>query len=136
MKVNIIKEFIKNPEIYEYVVVGLANAGLVLVLIMIFTSGLGIFYLLSAIIAYEISIIVSFFMHDFWTFGKNEKISHRHTRFIRYNISSMIGLGINLISLGILTHYFNIYYVISEFVAIMITFVFNYIISKKISFKN
>jgi len=136
MKFNSIREFIKDPEIYKYVTVGVLNAGLVLLLTIVFTSGMGIFYLISAIMAYEISIIVSFFMHDKWTFGKIKKTSPRYSRFIKYNTFSLMGLGINSIVLVILTQQFNIYYALSEFVAIMITFIFNYSLSKKISFKN
>ena len=136
MKTNSIKDFIKNPEIYKYVIVGGINAILVLGLTIIFTSGIGIFYLLSAIIAYEISIMISFFMHDIWTFGKVKKTSKKHIRFIKYNTFSLMGLGINSGVLVILTQNFGIYYAISAFFAILITFVFNYIFSKKISFKN
>lgn len=136
MKNNSIKKFIKDPEIYKYALVGAINALLVLFLTVLFTLGLGIFYLFSAIIAYEISIIVSFFMHDVWTFKKIKKISQREIRFIKYNTFCLMGLGINSVILVILTQNFAIHYVISEFFAIVITFIFNYGISKKISFKN
>lgn len=133
MKNNPIKEFIIDPEIYKYALVGGINAILVLILTVFFTSIIEIYYLLSAIIAYEISIVISFFMHDIWTF---KKISHRQTRFLKYNTFCLIGLGINSGVLVILTQNFNIYYAISEFFAIIVTFIFNYGISKKISFKN
>jgi len=136
MKFNLIKKFIKDPEIYKYVIVGASNAGLVILLTILFTSVIGIFYLISATMAYEISIVVSFFMHDKWTFGKIEKTSHRWIRFIKYNAFSLMGLGINSAVLVILTQQFSIYYAISEFIAILVAFTFNYIMNKKISFKN
>jgi len=136
MKNNSLKKFIKDPEIYKYTIVGGVNTLLVLLLTIIFTTGIGLFYLISAIMAYEISIIVSFFMHDIWTFKKVKKTSQRKTRFTKYNTFCLIGLGLNLGILLILTNNFEIYYAVSEFFAILITFIFNYSISKKISFRN
>ena len=136
MNFNSIKEFIKDPEIYKYLIVGASNAGLVLVLTILFTSIIGIFYLISAILAYETSIVVSFFMHDKWTFNKVKKTSQRHIRFIKYNTFSLMGLGINSAVLVILTQQFDIFYAISEFIAILVAFTLNYIMNKKISFKN
>jgi dolichol-phosphate mannosyltransferase len=136
MKKNSLKNLVQDPEIYKYAIIGGLNAILVLLLTIIFTSGIGLFYLLSAIIAYEISIIVSFFMHDIWTFKKVKKLSQRKIRFIKYNTFCLIGLGVNSGVLVILTDNFEMHYVISEFFAILITFVFNYSFSKKISFKN
>ncbi len=75
-------------------------------------------------------------MHDIWTFRKIKKTSQRHERFIKYNTFCILGLVINSVILVILTQYFGIHYAISEFSAIVITFIFNYGISKKISFKN
>ena len=136
MKLNSVIEFIKDPEIYKYILVGASNAILVIGLTMIFTSFMGIFYLWSAIIAYETSIIVSFFMHDKWTFKKIEKTSQIHIRFTKYNIFSLMGLAINSFVLVILTLEFNVYYATSEIIAISVTFIFNYILNKKISFRN
>ena len=62
MKFKSIKEFIKDPKIYKYVIVGISNAVFVILLTILFTSALGVFYLISAIMAYEISIVVSFFI--------------------------------------------------------------------------
>ena len=136
MKFNLIIEFIKDPEIYKYVLVGGSNAILVLFLTVTFTSIMGIFYLWSAIMAYEISVLVSFFMHDKWTFRKIEKIGPGYNRFIKYNMFSLIGLGLNSIVLVIFTQEFSIHYAISEFIALLITFIFNYVMNKKISFRN
>jgi len=136
MKFNSIIEFIKDPEIYKYVLVGVCNAILVLLLTVTFTSIIGIFYLWSVIMAYEISILVSFFMHDKWTFRNIKKTGPAYNRFIKYNMFSLIGLGLNSIVLVIFTQEFSIHYAISEFIALLITFIFNYVMNKKISFRN
>jgi len=128
--------FIKNPEIYKYITVGIINAILILTLTIIFTSVLGIFYVISAVVSYELSIIVSFFMHDKWTFVNVKKTSKMYLRFIKYNTFSLIGLGINALVLAILTDQVGLHYIISESFAILVAFLFNYTMNKKISFRN
>lgn len=136
MRINSIFDFLKNPQIYKFLIIGLFNGILVLFLTGIFTSYFGIFYVISALISYELSIMSSFFMNDKWTFGNTLKISKTHTRLIKYNTFSLIGMGLNGLILIILTDYFGFHYLISEGVAILIVFSFNYTTSKKISFKN
>jgi len=128
--------FLKNSELYKYLIVGIGNAFLILSLTIIFTSVFEIFYVISAIAAYEISIIVSFFMHDKWTFVNIKKTSKMYLRFIKYNTFSLIGLGINALVLAILTDQVGLHYTISESIAILVAFIFNYTMNKKISFRN
>lgn len=75
-------------------------------------------------------------MNDNWTFSKIQKTSHIYIRFFKFNTFSLIGLGINMIIVFMLTDLINIHYVLSEGIAILITFIFNFTTSKKISFKN
>jgi len=136
MNLNSLLAFIKNPEIYKYLTVGILNAILVLALTIIFTSVFGIFYVISAVVSFELSIIVSFFMHDKWTFVNVKKTSKMYLRFIKYNTFSLIGLGINALVLVILTEQVGLHYTISESIAILVAFIFNYTMNKKISFRN
>lgn len=136
MKFNSLFIFLQRPEIYKFVIVGICNGILVLFLTNILTDLLNIFYLFSVLIAYEISIISSFFMNDKWTFNKIKKFKAPYIRFIKYNTFSLMGLGINIVILFVLTNFLEIHYVLSEGIAILISFGFNYTASKKISFKD
>ena len=136
MRINSIFDFLKNPQIYKFLIIGLFNGILVLFLTGVFTSYFGIFYVVSALISYELSIMSSFFMNDKWTFRNTLKISKTHIRLIKYNTFSLIGMGLNGLILIILTDYFGFHYLLSEGAAILIVFSFNYTTSKKISFKN
>jgi|MDSW01.2.fsa_nt_gb dolichol-phosphate mannosyltransferase len=136
MNFNSLLCFLRKPEIYKFAIVGICNGILVLILSGFFTSFLNIFYLVSVLIAYEISVISSFFMNDNWTFVKVKKLNSTYTRFVKYNTFALMGLGINLSILFLLTNYLEIHYILSECAAILVSFGFNYIASKKISFKN
>jgi putative flippase GtrA len=136
MVLNSIFNFLKNPQIFKFLLIGFFNGIIVLFLTGIFTTYLDVFYVISALISYEISILSSFFMNDKWTFTYSVKTSKTHTRLIKYNAFSLIGMGLNALILIILTDYFEFHYLISQSVAILIVFSFNYTTSKKISFKN
>ena len=73
MKFNSLFFLLQKPEIYKFVIVGICNGIIVLFLTDILTDFLNIFYLFSVLVAYEISIISSFFMNDNWTFNKIKK---------------------------------------------------------------
>ena len=88
MKFNSLISFLQKPEVYKFAVVGACNGILVLGLTIYFTGFLNIFYLFSVLIAYEISIISSFFMNDKWTFTQVKKLSSTHIRFVKYNTFS------------------------------------------------
>ncbi len=128
-------KIIQNPEIFKFISVGILNAVFLIFLLVFFTDFIGLFYILSAIIAYEITIILGFIIHDNWTFKKIIKSSKKKNRFLKYNIFSLLGLGLNSLILFILTENIHIEYYYSEIIAIVIVFIFNFSTSKLISFK-
>ena len=133
---KIISSTLKDPQIFKFMIVGIGNALLLLLLTMLFTEYLNIYYLISSIIAYEITIITGFIANEYWTFVKITKTKTVYVRFVKYNVFYFIGLIINSILVFVLTDLFEINYSWSQIFAIGIVFVFNFITSKKISFKN
>jgi len=129
-------EFLKKPEIYKFLIIGIISAICVLSLTIIFTSFLGIFYVVSVGIAFEVVLIGAYFAHDRWTFSHVKKTSKSYVRFAKFNLFSVMTLGINWSVLVFLTEIIGIHYIISESIAILIAFCFNYTISKWITFKN
>ncbi|WP_428324014.1 GtrA family protein [Nitrosopumilus sp.] len=137
---NIIKKAIsstlKDPQIFKFMIIGIGNALLLLLLTIFFTEYLSIYYVISSIIAYEITIITGFIVNEYWTFAKIIKTETVYTRFVKYNIFYFFGLIINSILVFVLTDFIEIDYSSSQIIAIGIVFVFNFTTSKKISFKN
>jgi len=126
---------IKNPEIYKFLIVGIIGAVIVLLFTIFFTQFIGIFYVISTVIAFEISQIWGFFANDRWTFSKIKKMSKMHIRFIKYNLFSLFALGIIQFIMITFTTQIGIHYTISESIGIVVAFFFNFFVSKKISFK-
>lgn len=120
--------------IFKFLLVGFLNAILLLFLLFLFTTFFSIHYITSSIIAYEITIILGFIMHDNWTFKSIPKTSKIYTRLILFNVFSLLGLVLNTVILYALTELY-LHYILSGLIAISITFIFNYSVSKKISFR-
>jgi len=126
----------KKPEIYKFLIVGTGGSIIVLVVTLALTSIFEIFYVISTIIAFEISLIWGFFANDKWTFNKMKKTSKPYVRFIKYNIFSLISLGIIQVIMISLVNIFGVHYSPSQAVGIIVAFFFNFLVSKHISFKN
>ncbi len=90
-----------------------------------------LFYLLAAIIATEVAIVTNFILNDRWTFGD----THRHVawaqRFVRYNAICVVGMGISVGVLALLTSVFGVYYLVANLFAIAAATVWNYAINTR-----
>ena len=134
-----IKSFItvlKSPTIYQFAIVGAIGSLTTLAVTATLTSILGIFYAVSALIGLESSTPIVFFLNDRWTFSNVSKKTKAMQRFLKNNLVGLIGFGINETILISLTSVLGIHYLLSEGIAIIITFVFTFMASKKITWKN
>ena len=129
-------DVLKKPEIYKFFLVGVGGSLIVLILTFVFTSFFEIFYIISTIIAFEISLLWGFYANDKWTFGKIKKTTKGITRFIKYNLFSLISLGIIQVVMISLVNIMSLHYSLSEAIGIIVAFFFNFTVSKHISFKN
>lgn len=115
---------------FTFAFVGASGALLILFMTWMFTEYVHLFYVLSAALAIEISIL--------WAFALNTKITFRHkfkkleelfSALGKYQFVALGGLFINLALLYAFTTFFNIFYIVSELVAITVAFGFNYLMS-------
>jgi len=121
-------------EFFKFGLVGILGTLINLFILYIFTEFVGIYYLVSAIIAFFVAVTHNFILNKLWTF--KEKISHLFTKkYIQFFIVSIFSLVINLIFLYIFTEFLNIYYMISQALAIGISFIANFIGNKIWTFK-
>jgi dolichol-phosphate mannosyltransferase len=100
-----------------------------------FTEYLKIFYIISAFIAIEISILSNFLLNDNWTF-KTNKNKPFIERLISYEMICLMGVGIQICLLYIFTDILGIYYLISNLLAIPITVSWNFLMNKYITWRN
>lgn len=123
---------IQWKNLLKFAAVGASGAVINLFILWILTDFGHFFYLLSALVAIEISILWNFAFNTRLTF--NYKFENRGILFdsmIKYHLSSLVGLLLNLIMLFIFTEYININYIFSEAIAILLAFGVNYMLSIK-----
>ena len=113
---------------FKYCLVGgggvLVNMGLLWLL----TEFVGLFYLLSAAISIETSILSNFTLNDYLTFPDRRSRGARHflMRLAKFNLVSLAGLGLNLGVLWLLTNVFGVYYLLSNLCGIAVATLWNY----------
>jgi len=116
----------------KYCLVGLTGVIVNEFFLFFFTEFVGLFYLISSLIAIEISVITNFLLNDNWTFQDRKKSKYR---FFRFNFVSIVGIVINMCILFFFTSFLSIYYLISNLFGIAGATLWNYVINFKWTWK-
>ncbi|MGZ4852854.1 MAG: GtrA family protein [Halobacteriota archaeon] len=123
-------------QIARFACVGASGVLLTLALTWGLTEYVGVFYLLSAALAMEISIFWSFALNTTFTFHQTfTRLGSLFSAVGKYQLAGVGGLIINLALLFAFTELFNVFYIVSEFVAIIIAFGFRYLMSLRFVWK-
>jgi dolichol-phosphate mannosyltransferase len=88
-----------------------------------------LYYIISALLGIELSIVSNFMFNDLWTFKDRRSRTKFLVRLIKANSGYGAGVVINLAALFIFTEFFGIWYILSNLIAIFITFLWNLLIS-------
>ena len=117
----------------KFCLVGLSGVAVNLGLLWILTEQVSLFYLLSACVSIEASIISNCVLNDLFTFRDQRRKGFRKFlgRLIRFNAVSVVGVGINLGTLWLLTSAAGLYYIISNLVGITLATLWNYLVNRR-----
>ncbi|MFH1978315.1 MAG: GtrA family protein [Candidatus Aenigmatarchaeota archaeon] len=126
-----IRKLLRGKRFLKYAVVGgtgvIVNEGL----LYFFTDFIGLFYLISSIIAIEVAILSNFTWNELWTF---KDLSHKHKgaakRLGKFNAVSIVGILINVVVLFLITN-LGIYYLTSNLFGIAAATLWNYFANLK-----
>jgi len=127
---------IDDPERFlKFSVVGASGVIVNLGLLWFLTSIVGIYYVISNIIAVEISIITNFILNDLWTWRDRRTggLTATLKRLAAFNAVCAGGLVINTAVLYALTTYLGIYYMISALFGIAAATMWNYWVNNLIT---
>jgi len=115
----------------KFCLVGLSGVGVNLGLLWLLTEKAGLFYVLSAAISIEASIVSNFLINNFLTFADRRRQGIRALlkHLLRFNIVSLIGVGINLGILWLFTSVFGVYYLASQCIGIIFATLWNYLVN-------
>ena len=116
-----------DPKYLRFAVTGALGAVVNTVILYGMTEFLGLFYIFSALIATEISIIFMFFINNDFTFQNRKTGFDIIKGLIKSNIIRSFGIGLNIGLLYIFTEFLGIYYIVSNLMAIFLASIFNFI---------
>lgn len=121
----------ERNRVVKFAIVGLSGALINESLLWLFTDFFGIYYVLSAVLSTEIAIINNFIWNEVWTFKDRAHgtLIDSLSRFVKFNLSRILGMMISVALLMLLTEVFGIYYLISNLSAVIIVFIINYLFS-------
>lgn len=91
-----------------------------------FSDICGIYYLISAILSFIISVLVNYIMSTKWVFNQ-DKIDNRVVEFNLFILISTIGLVFTEILLYFFTDIVGLYYLISKIISAIIVLFWNFI---------
>ncbi len=113
----------------RFAIVGLIGIFVNQVALWAFTDLGGINYLVSAVLASQVSTLNNFVLTELWVFRGRDLRGHAFLRYIAFDLVNMATLVIRIPVLWLLTDIVGLFYLWSNLVAIMITFGVRYLIA-------
>ena len=113
-------------QLFRYVFVG-GSAFIVDFFFLYFFSDIcGIYYLISAVLSFIISVMVNYLLSTKWVFNQ-DNIDNKILEFNLFILISAVGLLFTEILLYFFTDILNIYYLISKIIAAVIVLFWNFL---------
>ncbi len=113
----------------KFAVVGLLGIVVNQVVLFLLTDLLGIYYLVSAVLASQVSTLHNFVLTEYWVFRDRDMRRHVLVRYLAFNAINAATLLVRIPVLYILTDLFGVHYLVSNLVAIGLTFGIRYLIA-------
>jgi dolichol-phosphate mannosyltransferase len=115
----------------KFCLVGFSGVLVNMGLLWLLTEFAGFFYLLSAAISIETSILTNFTLNDYFTFRdrRSPTLKSFLSRLVKFNLVSLAGLAINMGMLWLFTEVFGVYYLISNIFGIVVATLWNYLVN-------
>lgn len=115
-------------QLFRFGIVGglafLIDSGVLFVL----TEYLNVYYLVSSVISFIVSLIFNYILSILWVFDVKKKQTIKEISL--FVILSVIGLGINQVVMYVGADILNIYYMICKIISTFIVMVYNFITRK------
>jgi putative flippase GtrA len=93
------------------------------------TSILGVYYLISAPIAFILGLIANYTLSIYWVFSKH-KFNNMWSEFMIFSIIGVVGLGLNEAFMWFFTDFLGLFYLISNIFAAALILFWNFFARK------
>ena len=120
-------------QLRRFVIVGAFTAGIQMVLLWLFVDVAGLFYLLGATFAIEITIILSYVLNNAWTFRatQNTGTVEYFSGLVKTNVVRGTAIPIQLAVLYALVEFGAIPYLVANAGAILVSGIYRYVLDAK-----
>jgi putative flippase GtrA len=125
----------KESRIIRFIVSGAMGAATDLFLLWLLTRVFGIWYLISAIVAFILSFFVSFFLQKLWTF-KDREVEKIHIQAGTYLLVTLCNLGINTLLVYLFVQFLSFHYLIAQILASILIGFESFFAYRELVFKN
>nr|WP_256397636.1 GtrA family protein [Halohasta litorea] len=117
----------------RFVAVGVFTAGVQTVLLWLFVDSVGLNYLLGAVIAIELTIILSYVLNNAWTFqaSQNTGLAAYLVGMVKTNLVRGTAIPIQLAVLFGLVEWANSMYLIANAIAIFVSGLYRYVLDAR-----
>lgn len=117
----------------RYVVVGTATAGIQMALLWLFVDAAGVNYLLAALIAIEITIVLTYVLNNAWTFQtiQNSGVVDYLSGLVKTNVVRGTATPIQLAILAALVELAAVPYLLANAVAIVVSGLYRYVLDAR-----
>ena len=105
----------RYQRLLRYLMAGGTAATVDLLLLYIFTDIFGIYYLLSAVLAFLVAFAVSFTLQKFWTF-QDHSTDRVHTQAVAYFFIAGGNLLLNTVLMYVLVDGYGVWYLLAQFI--------------------
>ena len=112
-------------EFYKYLLVGGIAFCDDYATLIVLTSGLGVYYLVSAAIAFCVGITVNYVLSIRWVFG-HRALSDPRAEFVLFTIVGIVGLGLTEVCMWLGTDVLHLDYKWSKLVAVALVLLWNF----------
>ena len=113
-------------QLFRYIFVGGTAFVVDFFFLYFFSDICGIYYLISAVLSFIISVLVNYLMSTKWVFNQ-ANIQNKVLEFNLFILISTIGLGFTEILLYFFTDIVGLYYLISKVIAAIIVLFWNFL---------
>ena len=129
---KLINKLFKDPtddiflQLFRYIFVGGTAFVVDFFFLYFFSDICGIYYLISAVLSFIISVLVNYVMSTRWVFNQ-DNIENKVLEFNLFILISTIGLGFTEILLYFFTDIVGFYYLISKIISAIIVLFWNFL---------
>jgi dolichol-phosphate mannosyltransferase len=130
------KTFLKNKKFLRFGIVGTFGTIINTVLLWVFSSVVGMYYLIAAVIATEIAIVSNFIGNHVFTFRNNNDPSPLYSKFAKFQFISLATIFGTIGLLWIFISIFGLkYLLVWNLISILIIFLMNFELNKRFTWK-